>query len=143
MSDAKTEYSMAVTAIKKQSEIDEDLAKNLENSYLEIRRFGMNWVKANINDVVEEIAPGAHAEIHGRKVYYYNADRTMVVIADVAGYVRVAQIIPKDSGDRFHYLDVHGQSADNYTDEKGKQHGRKRSDKNAYTHYRIKHREEM
>lgn len=31
----------------------------------------------------------------------------------------------------------------NYTDENGKQHGRKRSDRNAYTHYRIKHRDEM
>ena len=143
MSDAKTEYAMAVIEIKGRSREDEALARKVRSSYLELRSYGANWAKANINEVVAEIAPVAHAEIEGRKICYYNSDRTMVVMADVAGYLRVAQVTSANSKNKIHYLDMHGRSADNYTDENGKQHGRKRSDRNAYTHYRIKHRDEM
>lgn len=108
MSDAKTEYAMAVIEIKGRSREDEALAKKVQSSYLELRSYGANWAKANINEVVAEIAPGAHAEIEGRKICYYNSDRTMVVMADVAGYLRVARVTSANSKNKIHYLDVHG-----------------------------------
>lgn len=57
MSDAKTEYAMAVIEIKGRSREDEALAKKVRSSYLELRSYGANWAKVNINEVVAEIAP--------------------------------------------------------------------------------------
>lgn len=41
------------------------------------------------------------------------------------------------------YLDIDGNDVKNYKDANGKQHGRKKSDFNKITHFKILHREEM
>ena len=70
-------------------------------------------------------APGSRPEFRNGKLYYYNANRTVAVIADVGGgYLRIKDMT---RAGRRSYLDINGNDANNYTDARGKRHGRNQS----------------
>lgn len=72
------------------------------------------------------------------KVKYTSSDGKYEVVADIGGgYLRIYDHSKKC------YVDAYGNDVRNYTDEKGKQRGRKKADRMALTHFRILKREEM
>lgn len=140
MSDAKRDYSENVKRRKEDALLDGDLTKTIQEAYNRRKRFGDNWESVDINEVVAEIAPNGKIGIRDGKIFFTNKEETMRVVADVSGYLRVERLPETTNGS---YLDRHGKDVHNYTDERGKQHGRTKSDFNRVTHYRIKKREEM
>lgn len=140
MSDAKRDYSENVKRRKEDALLDGDLTKTIQEAYNRRKRFGDNWESVDINEVVAEIAPNGKIGIRDGKIFFTNKEETMRVVADLSGYLRVERLPETTNGS---YLDRHGKDVHNYTDERGKQHGRTKSDFNRVTHYRIKKREEM
>ena len=141
MSDAKTEYSNGVTKRKDLAQMDLELAGKIQDGYNRKQEYGSGWDSVNINDVVNEIAPGSTPVYGGGKIIYYNADKSMAVVADVSGYLRVEDLSQGTKHRR--YLDRHGKDAYNYIDERGKKRGRSKKEFRRVTHYIIKKREEM
>ncbi len=140
MSDAKRDYSENVKRRKEDAALDKSLMDKIRQGYERREQFGANWEPVNINEVVAEIAPNSKPEIQNGKVVFKNAKDSVQVVADVSGYLRVEKI---SETSKRQYLDRHGKDAHNYTDDRGKQHGRSSSGFNRVTHYRIKKREEM
>lgn len=108
--------------------------------YTRKEMYGFEWDTVDINDVVNVIAPGATPVIDGGKIKYYNADGTMAVVADISGYLRVEKL--QTDTKKKQYLDQFGNDAHNVKDERGKIHGRSKSDFQKATHYIIKKKKE-
>lgn len=140
MSDAKRDYSENVKRRKEDALLDGTIMKKIIQGYDRRKQFGDNWESVDINEVVAEIAPNGKIGIRDGKIFFTNKEETMRVVADLSGYLRV-ELLPETT--KGSYVDRHGNDVHNYTDERGKQHGRTKSDFNRVTHYRIKKREEM
>ena len=139
--DDKKGYSDGVTERKHRAKSDLRLARRIESGEYRTRVFGKNWEWVDFNEVIARFAPGSKPVFEEGKIIYYNEERTIAVIADVGGgYLRILDMTA--TGKR-RYLDIDGNNASNYTDERGKQHGRSKADYNAATHFRIKKREMM
>lgn len=138
MSDAKTDYSNTVKFQKDASANDVNLANQIKYSYERKAQYGENWETVDINDVVSIIAPGSKPIFNGKKIIYYNSDKTKAVVADLSGYLRVEDYTKKTN--KKQYLDKLGNDAHNYVDSKGKKHGRSRPEFEKATHYIIKKR---
>ena len=138
MSDAKTDYSDAVSAQKDAATRDSMIADLIQQGYARKAEYGAGWDTVDINDVVSVVAPGAKPVVVGGKIIYYSADGTKAVVADVSGYLRV-QDLTKNTRKR-QYLDQFGNDAHNVIDGNGKKRGRSKSEFQKATHYMIKKR---
>ncbi len=139
--DDKSTYSNGVMERKQEAAEDQELARAIAAGEYRTREYGENWQWVNINDVIASIAPGSRPEFRNGKLYYFNAQRTIAVIADVGGgYLRIKDMTKVG---RRSYLDINGNDASNYTDARGKRHGRNQSQYNAATHFRILKRRDM
>lgn len=136
--DTKTGYSTMVTGSKTAAETNEELNKKITAGQKRKAEYGANWDSVNINTIVDRFTPGASPQVVNGKVQYVSTDGRYEVIADIGGgYLR---IFDNHIG---HYVDACGRDVRNYTDDKGKQHGRSKADQKALTHFRILKREEM
>lgn len=139
--DAKTTYSNGVMERKQEALEDRELARSIQAGEYRVKTYGDNWQWVNINDVIANIAPGARPEYINGKIYYFNAERTIAVVADVGGgYLRIKDLTKNG---RRSYLNLDGSDASNYTDARGKRHGRSQGQYNAATHFRIFKRKDM
>ena len=136
--DAKTGYSTIVTGSKNAAQADDTLNKKITAGHGRKDTYAANWSNVNINTIIDRFTPGATPVIDQGKVKYTSADGKYEVIADIGGgYLRIYDHSKKC------YVDASGNDVRNYIDEKGKQHGRKKADRMALTHFRILKREEM
>lgn len=138
MSDAKTDYSDAVSAQKDAATRDSMIADLIQQGYARKAEYGAGWDTVDINDVVSVVAPGAKPVVVGGKIIYYSADGTKAVVADVSGYLRVQDLTKKTR--KRQYLDQFGNDAHNVIDGNGKKRGRSKSEFQKTTHYMIKKR---
>lgn len=138
MSDAKTDYSDAVSAQKDAATRDSVIADLIQQGYARKAEYGAEWDTVDINNVVSVIAPGAKPVIAGGKIIYFSTDGTKAVVADVSGYLRVQDLTKKTR--KRQYLDQFGNDAHNIVDNNGKKHGRNKSEFQKATHYIIKKR---
>lgn len=138
MSDAKTDYSDAVSAQKDAATRDSMIADLIQQGYARKAEYGAGWDTVDINDVVSVVAPGAKPVVVGGKIIYYSADGTKAVVADVSGYLRVQDLTKKTR--KRQYLDQFGNDAHNVVDKNGKKRGRSKSEFQKATHYMIKKR---
>ena len=122
MSDAKTDYSDAVSAQKDAATRDSMIADLIQQGYARKAEYGAGWDTVDINDVVSVVAPGAKPVVVGGKIIYYSADGTKAVVADVSGYLRVQDLTKKTR--KRQYLDQFGNDAHNVIDGNGKKRGR-------------------
>ena len=136
MSDAKTDYSDAVSAQKDAATRDSMIADLIQQGYARRAEYGAGWDTVDINDVVSVVAPGAKPVVVGGKIIYYSADGTKAVVADVSGYLRVQDLTKKTR--KRQYLDQFGNDAHNVIDGNGKKRGRSKSEFQKATHYMIK-----
>lgn len=136
MSDAKTDYSDAVSAQKDAATRDSMIADLIQQGYARKAEYGAGWDTVDINDVVSVVAPGAKPVVVGGKIIYYSADGTKAVVADVSGYLRVQDLTKKTR--KRQYLDQFGNDAHNVIDGNGKKRGRSKSEFQKATHYMIK-----
>ena len=136
MSDAKTDYSAAVSAQKDAATRDSMIADLIQQGYARKAEYGAGWDTVDINDVVSVVAPGAKPVVVGGKIIYYSADGTKAVVADVSGYLRVQDLTKKTR--KRQYLDQFGNDAHNVIDGNGKKRGRSKSEFQKATHYMIK-----
>lgn len=136
--DYKTLYSENVQLARNLAEEEAELQKKISSGQLRKDTYSQNWQAVNINDIINHFAPGATAMRVNGKIFYNSSDGRYTVIADIGGgYLRIYDCIRKE------YVGINGQSVRNYTDAKGKQHGRNRADFNAVTHFRIKKKGEI
>jgi len=136
--DYKTEYSMGVGLAKTEAQEEAALQKKIANGHSRKEVYGSNWEAVNINNVVHRFAPDAKPMRINGKMLYVSGDGRYGIYADIGGgYLRIFDFKTNQ------YVGLNGESMRNYTDSTGKQHGRKKSDFNAVTHFRILRREEM
>lgn len=138
MSDAKTDYTDAVNRQKDAATRDSIIADLIQQGYARKAEYGSQWDSVDINDVVSVIAPGTKPIIEGGKIIYYNADKTLAVVADVSGYLRVQDLTKKTR--KRQYLDQYGKNALNIKTASGKTRGRTKDEFQRATHYMIKKR---
>lgn len=138
MSDAKTDYSEAVSSQKDAATRDSMIADLIQQGYARKAEYGDGWDTVDINDVVSVVAPGAKPVVVGSKIIYYSADGTKAVVADVSGYLRVQDLTKKTR--KRQYLDQFGDDAYNVVESNGKKRGRSKSEFQKATHYMIKKR---
>jgi hypothetical protein len=136
--DAKTGYSTMVIGSKIAAETNEELNKKITAGQGRKAKFGINWTSVNINTIVDRFTPGATPELVNGKVVYISSDGRYEIAADIGGgYLRIFD----------HHLgynvDANGNDVRNYTDDRGKKHGRSHSKQLEITHFRILKREEM
>ncbi len=138
--DSKDTYSNSVQEQKNRAQTNEALMKDIMQGKSRNVKDSEKWVSVNINDIVNQFTPDAQAEVHGNKVEWHNKKRNISIVADIGGgYLRI-----QDTSKPFRaYFDLKGESVNNYIDEKGKQHGRPKKEREALTHFRIKYRSEM
>lgn len=136
--DAKTGYSIMVKGSKNAAETDDDLNKKIIAGNNRKDLHGTNWASVNINTIVDRFAPGATPTINQGKVLYASLDGRYEIVADIGGgYLRIYDHINNC------YVNDYGNDVRNYTDKKGKKHGRSKSEQMSLTHFRILKREEM
>ena len=136
--DYKTRYSRGVELAINEAKIEAELQKKISQGHARKEVYGGNWKTVNINDVIDRFTPGAEPIRIGGKMVFVSNDGRYGVYADIGGgYLRIYDFTSKQ------YVGLNGESMHNYTDSKGKQHGRSKSDYNAVTHLRILKREEM
>ncbi|MCF0232036.1 MAG: hypothetical protein HUJ63_07190 [Enterococcus sp.] len=141
MADSKTDYTGLVNYQKNVAENDREILESIVKGYYRKEKHGQHWEEVDINDVVNEIAPGSKPIIENNKIIYYNKDKTKAVVADVGGYLRVEN---RSANTRWkQYLDKHGNNAFNKIDEKGRTVGKSKAEFNRTTHYMIKKRKDM
>ncbi len=142
MSDYKDSYSAGVALSKAEAAKEgmKELYDNIQKGKSRAQQYGENWETVDLNVVVERLAPGSEPVRERGKLYFYNKEHTMAVVADIGGgYLRVLDLTKNTK--RKQYLDQYGHDAHNYIDEHGKKHGRSNKDFNRCTHYKIKKRE--
>lgn len=136
--DAKTGYSTIVTGSKNAAQTDDALNKKITAGHGRKEEHSSNWTSVNINTIIDRFTPGATPTVNEGKVSYTSSDARYEVVADIGGgYLRVYDHRRKC------YVDAYGNDVRNYTDKKGKQHGRSKSEQMSLTHFRILKREEM
>ena len=142
MADSKSKYSSGVAAQKALAQLDEELKRKLDRAAKRAAKYHMNWQSVNLNDFIEEFAPGSTPRIEGSKIIFQSPGSNIQVICDVrGGYCRLKDTNITTSRC---YLDIHGNVVDNNkTLPNGKKTGRSKAEYNALTHFRILKREEM
>jgi hypothetical protein len=145
MSDAKPSYHHSVVINKILSFFSSALKKTIESAKWRKSKYGPNWQSVNINDFVAKFTPNPIKTHEGNKMHFTSRDGKYRITADKAGgYCRLEDFTKYNPVKRQHfYLDINGNDARNYTDARGKQHGRSPGDFNAVTHFRIMHKWEM
>lgn len=136
--DAKTGYSTMVKGSKKAAATNDELNKKIKAGLRRKEEYDSNWASVNINTIIDRFAPGVVPTVKKGKVSYTSSDGRYEVIADIGGgYLRIYDHQQKC------YVDAYGNDVRNYTDKKGKRHGRNKSKQMSLTHFRILKREEM
>ena len=142
MSDSKSAYSTGVAAQKALAQLDAELTRKLDRAAERAKRFHANWQAVNLNDFVDKFAPGSTAKIDGSKIYFQTPGSNIRIVCDIrGGYCRLQDT--SISNTRRSYLDINGHNANNKMLPNGRQTGRKQSEYNEVTHFRILKREEM
>lgn len=89
MGDSKSQYTTNVNKVKKAAEHSKAINKKLIEGQSRAAKFKSNWQNVNINDVVEQYAPGAtHYESNG-KIIFSNGGRYVIVTDVAGGYLRI------------------------------------------------------
>lgn len=123
MSDAKPHYSEASSEFVEIDTVEQEEAKRLyEKSKVREDKHNDEWKEhpVNINDIVDEYAPGAKGEKAGVK-YIFKGERYNVIADMASGYLRVQDTVTNT------YLKFDGSFV---KDDEG-------------THFKIKRKEEM
>ena len=143
MADTKHDYRVKVFFQKVKGFFSRGLDKLFERARNESSHFKENWQTVNINEFVKKFTPGAKGIISkdGRKIIYKNKHNSLQIVTDVAGGYCRLQDTSKRGKERF--LDINGNDARNYINDKGKKQGRTKSQFNEATHFRILKRKEM
>lgn len=97
MTDAKTPYSNASSEFVENDAAEQEKARQLyEKSKAREAKHNHEWKKhpVNINDIVNEYAPGAKGEKIGVK-YIYKGERYNVIADMASGYLRVQDTVTK------------------------------------------------
>ena len=138
--DSKDVYSSSVDSQNELAQHDTDLMEKIMQGKKRNIAHSEEWASVNINDIIDQFAPDAHAEVRGNKVEWHNEKTKISVVADIGGgYLRLQdKSVPYNL-----YLDKHGKDVRNYIDANGKQHGRPKTEREVLTHFRIKYRSEM
>ena len=136
--DYKTRYSRGVGLAKEEAKQEAELQKKISQGHTRKEVYGGNWAAVNINDVINRFTPGTEPIRVGGKMVFVSDNGKYGIYADIGGgYLRIYDFTSKQ------YVGLHGESMHNYTDARGKQHGRSKAEFNAVTHFRILKREEM
>ena len=144
MSDIKGTYHNSVIMNKIKAIFNGELKNAIIRGMQRKNTFGKNWLCVNINDFVANFTPNPIRENIGNKIKFIGNDKKYCITADkTGGYLRLEDYQYFLKTGKHLYLDINGNDVRNYTDENGKQHGRKKSDFNAITHFKILHREDM
>lgn len=89
MADAKSPYSETSKYYVEVETAESDAARRMyERSKRREEKHGDCWEKVNINDIVDEFAPGSDGAEHGVK-FIFEGDRYNVVADMASGYLRV------------------------------------------------------
>ena len=140
MSDAKTEYRTNVWAQKQNAFFNSEIARKITKGMERSSKYKNHWQSVNLNEFVERFTPDPIISVNKGKLTFTSKDGKMAIIADLGGtYCKLADI----TGPKPLYLDINGKDPRNYTDSKGKQHGRSKSDRQEITHFRIQKWHEM
>jgi len=141
MADAKTEYRTHVWSQKKNAFTDSETLKKIKNGMARSAKYKDKWEAVNINTFVEKFTPDPIITVDKGKITFTSQDGKFAIIADLGGtYCRLADM---SNPNKPFYLDINGKDPRNYTDSKGKQHGRSKSERQEITHFRIKKWHEM
>lgn len=142
MPDSKGQFSFGVTEQKALSQLDSDLRAKLDRASARAARYKKNWKTVNLNDFVEQFAPGSTARISGSKIKFRTAGSNLEIVCDVtAGSCR---LLDMSITTKRCYLDINGNRVDNNKVlTSGKQIGRSQAEYNEMTHFRILKRGEM
>lgn len=136
--DAKTGYSTIATGSKNAATTNDELNRKITAGHARKEEHSSNQTSVNINTIIDRFTPEAIPSVNEGKVSYTSSDGRYEVVADIGGgYLRVYDHRRKC------YVDTYGNDVRNYTDKKGKQHGRSKSEQMSLTHFRILKREEM
>ena len=130
MADSKTSYTTTVSKIKKASESSKSLSGKLSGGQIRAAKYKDGWQSVNINDVVNQFAPGAASYENGGKIMFYNGGRYKIVTDVAGGYLRIQDMDCKGTV----YVTLDGRYGSDF---KNKEEFEKNS------HYRILKREEM
>lgn len=112
MSDYKTRYSSLVTIRKLQAAVDRALDEKIKQGQWRKTTYGQNWLKVNLNEIVERFAPESTPIAHEGKIDFYNPGAPVKVVVDVGGGYCRLQKMPQTTRSP-QYLDVNGNDAYN------------------------------
>ena len=146
MSDDKEIYHRIVLEQKELAQHDEKLARGIKAGHARKERFGANWQKINIVEMLARFAPGARARVNadGTKVIWSNPELQIDVICDVGGgSLRLQDMSVVGKQKRPRYLDINGKVVRTTAKGNGKQRGLTKEEQQALTHFLIMTREEM
>ena len=87
MSDDKEVYHVMVLEQKEFAKTDDVLSKAIKAGHDRKEKYGSNWVKVNLNDVVDKFAPGIQPYVNkeGTKIIWSNPETKIDVVCDVGG----------------------------------------------------------
>jgi hypothetical protein len=130
MGDYKYQYTTNVNKVKKAAEHSKAISKKLNEGQSRATKFKSNWPSVNVNDVVEQYAPGAARYESNGKIIFSNGG-SYVIVTDVAGgYLRIQDTSLPGSV----YVTIDGRYQKDFKSIK---------EFNKHSHYRILKREEM
>ncbi len=145
MSDVKHEFRVQHMLQETRASYDSTLQKIIEKANNETAQYKKNWESVNINRFAEQFTPNAKRVFSkdGRKFSLIDDTNHREIIIDIKGaYCRLIDTsLPATDKNRF--LDISGKPARNGINEHGKQYGRKQSEYNRVTHFRIQRLDEM
>jgi len=146
MSDDKEIYHVMVLKQKGLAQNDDKLAKNIQAGCARKEKFSSNWVKVNLNVVVDKFAHGIQPYVNqaGTKIIWSNPDKQIDLVCDVGGgSLRIQDMSVVGKQKRPRYLDLNGHLVKSIPKENGKQRGLTKAEQEALTHFLIMKREEM
>lgn len=128
--DNKAQYTTNVNKVKKAAESSKALGKKIVEGQDRARKYKSDWQSVNLNDVVENYAPGAIRYESNGKIIFSNGGRYAIVTDVGGGYLRIQDLNYKGTV----YVTLDGKHQNDF-------HSRKEFNK--FSHYRILKREEM
>jgi len=137
MADAKHDFKLKAFFQKLRAVFSGKIRGYQAKGKAEADKFKSHWKSVNLNYFVNKFAAGTKGTLsrNGRKVFYTNKKDALQIVVDVKGlYCRLKDL---NNHTRRPYLDINGNNASNYKDEKGKIKGRSKDDYQEVTHFKI------
>jgi hypothetical protein len=145
MADVKHEFRVQHMLQEIRATFEAPLQQLIEKVTRETSMYKKNWESVNINRFAEKFTPNARRVISkdGRKFSLIDDTTHREISIDIKGaYCRLIDTSLPDT-DRNRFLDILGRPARNGISDRGTQYGRKQSEYNRVTHFRIQQLEEM